>query len=147
VIVSCPVCPRVALAVQKDSPLIEILKSGLKTRAFEDHVKQIRELLEQRGVRSSVLSMYAPIPMMCLWTQGQRKRLMKRAKEVEAVLVLGCDSATYTVRQALKDTECKIIQAMRMTGITNATVKFQFPINVTFQEKTRVGTGEKTSAA
>ena len=145
-IVSCPVCPPVTLAVQKGSPLIEILKSGLKTGAFEDHIKQIRELLEQRGVRTGVFSMYAPVPMMCLWTQGQRKRLMRRGKDVEAVLVLGCDSATYTVRRALKDTECKIRQAMRMTGITNATVKFQFPMNVTLEEKTRVDAGEETNA-
>ena len=143
-IVSCPVCPPVSLAIQRNSPFIELFKSGLKTPAFEDHIKQIREQLEQRGVRTGALSMYAPLPTMCLWTRGQRKRLLKRAKDFDAVLVLGCDSATYTVRQALKDTGCQIIQAMRMTGITNATVKFQFPMTVNLEETTRVGDGEET---
>jgi hypothetical protein len=143
-IVSCPVCPPVSLAVQKDSPFIEVFKSGFKTDAFEDHIKEIREPLEQRGVRTGVFSMYVPLPTMCLWTQGQRRRLLKRVKDFEAVLVLGCDSATYTVQQALKDTECQIIQAMHMTGITNATVKFQFPMTVKLEEKARVGEGEET---
>ena len=71
-IVSCPVCPPVSLAVQKNSPLIEFFKSGVKTRAFEDYIKAIREPLEQRGVRTGVLSMYTPFPPMCLWTEGQR---------------------------------------------------------------------------
>lgn len=143
-IVSCPVCPPVSLAIQKGSPFIEFFKSGLKTGAFEDYIKEIREPLEQRGVRTGVFSIYAPLPTMCLWTQGQRNRLLKRAKDYEMVLVLGCDSATYTVQQALKNTHCQVIQAMHMTGITNATVKFQFPMIVNLAEKTRIGAGERT---
>jgi hypothetical protein len=49
-IVSCPVCPPVSFAVQKNSPLIEFFKSGIETRAFEGYIKAIREPLEQRGV-------------------------------------------------------------------------------------------------
>ena len=48
----------------------------------------------------------------------------------EAVMVLGCDSATFTVQQALRETECQVVQAMRMTGITNAAVSFRFPMTV-----------------
>ena len=66
---------------------------------------------------------------------------MKRAKDFEAVMVLGCDSATYTVQQALRDTECQVVQAMHMTGITNATARFQFPMTVKLEEKARVGHG------
>lgn len=138
-IVSCPVCPPVSLAIQKNAPFIEIFRHGLKTAAFEQHINEIREPLEQRSVRTGVFSMYAPVPMMCLWTQGQRKRLLKRARDFEAVLVSGCDSARYTVQQTLKDTECQVIQAMHMTGITNATVKFQFPMTVNLEDKTQVG--------
>jgi len=131
----------VSLAIQKASPFVQLFTSGLKTPAFEDYIEEIRERLEQRGVQTNVFSMYVPLPTMCLWTQGQRKRLLKRAKNFDAVVVLGCDSATYTVRQALKDTECQVIQAMQMTGITNATVKFRFPATVTLEDKTRVDTG------
>ena len=143
-IVSCPVCPPASLAIQRNSPFIEFFKRGLKTGAFEDHIKELRQPLEQRGIRTDVFSIYAPVPTMCLWTRGQRKRLLKRAKDFDAVLVLGCDSATYSVRQALKDTECQIIQAMQMTGITNATVKLQFPLTVNLEETARVGEREET---
>lgn len=143
-IVSCPVCPPVSLAMQRGSPFIELFKRGLKTGAFEDHIKEIREPLEQRGIRTGAFSLYAPLPMMCLWTQGQRKRLLKRARDFEAVLVLGCDSATHSVQQALTDTECLVIAAMHMTGITNAIVKFQFPMTLHLEETTQVGAGEGT---
>ena len=140
-IVPCPVCPPVSLAIQRRSPFIELFKSGIKTRAFEDYISEIREPLEQRGVRTGVFAIYAPLPTMCLWTQGQRKRLLKRAKDFEAAIVLGCDSATYTVEQALEGTGCRVVPAMRMTGITNAAVKLRFPATVTLEEKTRVGEG------
>lgn len=141
-IVSCPVCPPVSLAIQKGSPFINVFKNGIKTGAFEDYIDEIRQPLEKRGVQTGVFSLYTPLPTMCLWTQGQRRRLLKRAKHYEAVLVLGCDSATYSVRQALKETQCQVIQAMHMTGITNATVKFRFAMTVTLEEKTTVGADE-----
>jgi hypothetical protein len=133
-IVSCPVCPPVSLAIQKSAPFIEVFKHGLKTGAFEDHIKEIRESLEKQGVRTGVFCTYAPVPTMCLWTKGQRKRL-------------GCESATYSVRQALRGTECRIVEAMHMTGITNATLKFQPPMTLTLEEQTRVGEGAGKEAS
>ena len=35
-IVSCPVCPPMCLAMQQNSPFIEFFKRGLKTGAFEE---------------------------------------------------------------------------------------------------------------
>jgi len=94
-IVTCPICPPVSLATEKDSPFIEFFKSGIKTRAYEDFIQAIREPLEQRGVQTGALTIYAPCPAMCLWTKGQRNRLLKRARDYEAVLVMGCESARY----------------------------------------------------
>jgi hypothetical protein len=142
-IVSCPVCPPISLAMQKDTPFIEFLKHGFSTAAFEDYIQSIREPLEQRGVRTGVLTMYTPCPTMCLWTKGQRNRLLKRARDYEAVVVMGCDSAVYTAQQTLGDTDCVVIQAMRMTGLTNATLEFVFPMTVKLEEKTRVGKGQE----
>jgi hypothetical protein len=129
-IVSCPVCPPMCLAMQQKSPFIELFKRGLKTGAFENYIKAIREPLERRGVRTGVYSVYTPSPMMCLWLKSQHNRLLKRARNYEAVLVLGCDSAVHTVREALKDTDCQVIQGMRMIGVTNATVKVRFPLTI-----------------
>ena len=129
-IVSCPVCPPISLALQKNEPFLELFKHGFKTGVFEDYITSVREPLEQRGIRTDVYTMRAPSPIMCLWTEGQRRRLLKRAKDYEAVLVLGCDSATYTAKDALKGTNCQVFQAMRMMAIANATMKFRFPMTV-----------------
>ncbi len=68
--------------------------------------------------------------MMCLWTEWQRSRFLKRARDYEAVLVLGCDSANYTAQEVLRSTDCQVIQGMRMIGTTNATLKVQFPLTI-----------------
>ncbi len=129
-IVSCPVCPPMCLAMQQNSPFIEFFKSGLRTGAFEDYIQSIREPLEQRGVQTGAYSVHVPTPMMCLWTEWQRKRLLKRARDYEAVLVLGCDSAAYTAQDVLKKTDCQVIQGMQMIGTTNATLKVRFPLRI-----------------
>lgn len=137
-IILCPVCPQFSLAMQMDSPWIELLTSGLKTRALEDHIKKIRDPLEKRGLRTGVFTTRLPLPTMCLWTKGQRQRLLKSAKDYEAVVVLGCDSAAFTAQQVLKNTGCKVIPGMRMAGITNATVAHRFPLIFELKETTRV---------
>ena len=129
-IVSCPVCPPMCVAMQQKSPFIEFFKRGLKTAAFEDYIQSIREPLEQNGVRTGAYSIHIPTPMMCLWTNWQRSHFLKRARDYEAVVVLGCDSATYTVQDVLKNTDCRVIQGMRMIGTTNATLKFRLPLTI-----------------
>lgn len=141
-IVYCPVCPQFSLAMQKDSPWLEFFKNGLKTKALEDHIREIRSPLEDREVRTGVFTMRLPLPTMCLWTRGQRNRLLERARDYEVVVVLGCDSAAFTAQQVLKDTHCRVILGMQMVGITNATVAHRFPLTFELKETTRVPIGE-----
>jgi len=141
-IVLCPVCPQFSLAMRRESPWIEFFKHGVKTGALEDLIKEIRDPLEKRGVRTGFFTMRVPLPMMCLWTKGQRKRLLKRAENYEAVVVLGCDSAAFTAQQVLTSTGTRVIQAMRMVGITNATITHRFPLTFELQDTTRVQIGQ-----
>ena len=138
-IVSCPICPPMSLAMKEGSPFIELFKRGFKTGAFEDYIQAIREPLEQRGVRTGVYSVLLPCPTMCTWTAGQRKRFLRRAKDYEAVLVLGCDSATRTVEDALNGTGCRVIEAMQATGIANATASFRFPLTIGLRQTACLG--------
>jgi hypothetical protein len=145
--------------MQKKSPFIEFFKRGLKIGAFEDYIDSIRKPLKRRGARTDTFSLHIPTPMMCLWTERQRKRLRKRAEGYDAVLVLGCDSATITAQDALKDTDCKIIQGMDMDGIINATAKVELPLTVTLdahlesivdvvsRSKTEAGKSDQTGRA
>ena len=71
---------------------------------------------------------------MCMWTSGKRKKLQKHAEKYEAVIVLGCDSATETVRDVVKSTDCKVIEGMKVTGIMNAKLSFHLPSNISFED-------------
>ena len=132
-IASCPVCPPMCLAMQKKEPFIEFFKHGIKTSAFEDYIRSTRDLLEERGVRTGVFSIHVPTPMMCLWTKKQRARLLRRAKDYEAVLILACDSGTESAKDALKETDCQVIQALEMDGVINATTSINFPLTVVME--------------
>lgn len=134
-IVSCPICPPMSMAMQTKKPFIDFFRHGIKTGAFEDYIKSIQEPLDQLGIRNDVYTTRAPSPMMCLWTDGQRNRLLKRSKGYEAVLVVGCNSAIHVVKDVLKDTDCQVFPAMKMKAIANATMKFEFPMKVKFDMK------------
>ena len=141
-IVSCPICPPVSLATDTDSPLIEFFKSGIKTGAYEDYLREMCKPLEERGVRTGVFTSYLPCTAMCLWTTGQRKQLLKRAKGHQAAVVMGCESARVTVEQVLEGTGCAVLLAMQLVGITNAKLKFGLPLTVELKDLTRVDANE-----
>lgn len=142
-IVSCPVCPPASLASDNDSPFIEFLKHGIKTPAYENHLGEIRESLERDGIKTGVFTSYLPCAATCLWTNGQRGRLLKRASEYDAALVMGCESARYTVEETLKDADCDVILAMQLVGITNAKLKFEFPLTIKLDNLARVNANER----
>lgn len=137
-IASCPICPAFSLAMNEATPLFGIDRGVPRLMALKDHVAGLSRALEARGVRSETFMLYAPLPMMCLWTQGQRNRLVKRARTFDVLLVLGCDSAAYTATRALEDSRVRVIQAMRMIGITNAAVGYQAPMRLVLEQAARV---------
>ena len=54
-------------------------------------------------------------------------------KKNDAVVVLGCESATETVREVVKSNDCIVIEGMEVTGIINARPRFHLPGNVSFE--------------
>lgn len=146
-IVSCPVCPPVSLATDNGTPLIDFFKSGIKTGAYEAYLRDVRKALEQRGVKTDVFTSRLPCTAMCLWTTGQRNRLLKRAKHYQAALVMGCESARHTVEETLKSADCDVILAMQLIGITNATLKFEFPLTIKLENLARVKANEDVRSA
>ena len=134
-IVSCPICPPMSMAMKTKKPFIDFFKHGIKTKAFEDYIKSVRKPLEESGVHTEVYTTRAPSPLMCLWTEGQRNKLLKRARDHDAVLVVGCKSAIQVAKDILKDTNCQVFPAMQMKAIANATMKFEFPLKVKFDMK------------
>jgi len=146
-LVSCPVCPAASLATDDDSPFIDFFRHGIKTPAFQDLLDEIRASLGRKGIKTGVFTSYLPCPTACMWTAGQRNRLRKRARDYDAALVLACESAQCTVKETLEDTDCEAILGMKLVGLTNATMKFEFPLKIRLDSPTRVSANEQVARA
>ncbi len=131
--VPCYMCPAVTVAVREKKPFIQFFRSFLKSTPFEQYMTTLQSRLKEHGVKTKV---FKSIPshqwFMCMWTSRKRKKLQKCAEQYDAVIVLGCDSATETVRDAVKSTDCKVIEGMEVAGIMNAQIRFHLPGNVSF---------------
>ena len=134
-IVPCNMCPAVTVAVREQKPFIQLFRSFLKSTPFERHISALQSRLKDKGVETKVFESGLPHQwFMCMWTSGRRKKLQREAKHYEAVIVFGCESATATVRDAVKSTGCKVIEGMAVTGIMNAVLKVHPPGNVCFED-------------
>ena len=132
-IVPCYMCPAVTVSVREEKPFIQLFKSFLKSAPYEQYITTLRSQLEDHGVKTKVFKS-APSHewFMCMWTSGKRNKLQRLAEKYDAVIVLGCDSATETVREAVKSTGCKVIEGMEVAGIMNAQIRLHLPGNVSF---------------
>jgi hypothetical protein len=134
-IVPCNMCPAVTVAVKEEKPFIQFFRSFLKSAPFEQHIRTLQSRLEKRGVNATIFRSDLPHQwFMCMWTSGRRDKLRKYAKQHEAVIVLGCDTATETARQSVGSTGCKVIEGMEVSGFVNAKLKFRLPCNVSFED-------------
>ena len=132
-IVPCYMCPAVTVSVREKKPFIRLFKNFLKSAPYEEYIKTLQCRLEEHGVRTKVFkSTPSHEWFMCMWTSGKRSKLQKCAEHYDAVIVLGCDSAIETVREAVQSTGCKVIAGMEVAGIMNAQIRFHLPGNVSF---------------
>ena len=133
-IVPCYMCPAVTVAVRENKPFIQFFRNLLKSAPFDDYLTALQTRLKEHGVRTEVFKS-APSHewFMCMWTSGKRRKLQKCAKEYDAVIVLGCESATETVRDMVESTNCKVIEGMEVAGIMNAQIRFHLPGDISFE--------------
>jgi hypothetical protein len=133
-IVPCNMCPAVTVAVREQKPFMQLFKHPLRSDPFDQYLRTLQSRLRENGVNTKVFN---SIPyhqwFMCMWTSKKRKKLKECAKHYDAVIVLGCESATETVRDVVKSTDCKVIPGMEVTGIMNAQLRFHLPGNVYFE--------------
>ena len=134
-IVPCIMCPSVTVAIREQKPLVRFFRSPFKSAPFEQYMEALQAQLSELGVKNSVFkSRLYQNWFLCMWSAGRRRKLLQSAKKHDAVIVLGCNSATETVRDAVEPTGCKVIEAMRVGGLTNAKMKFSFPDKVSFED-------------
>lgn len=133
-IVPCVMCPSVTVSIREQKPLMRFLRSPFKSAPFEQYLEALQSRLLENGVVSDVFnSRLYQNWFLCMWSAGRRRKLQARAKNYEAVIILGCDSATETIREAVKSSGCKVIEAMKVGGLTNAKIKFSFPDKVSLE--------------
>jgi len=134
-IVPCNMCPAVSVAIREDKPFMKFFRSFVKSAPFKQYIRTLQSRLSQKGLKTKVFksTLYHQW-FLCMWPSGQRKKLQKYAKKYEAVIVLGCDSATETVRDSIKSAGCKLIEGMEVAGFANAKLKFHLPGNVSFKD-------------
>ena len=132
-IVPCNLCPAVTVATRQKRPFMRFLRSPVKSRPFEEHLEMMQSRLDEMGVKSRVFrsNIYHQW-FMCMWTERRRKKLASEAKDYDAVIVLGCDSATETVREVVSP-DVMVIEGMKMTGIMNGRLSFRLPDQLVFE--------------
>jgi hypothetical protein len=127
-IVPCRFCPAASLAVKNDEPYLEPLRRGLRTSSYERFVEKVRGGFERRGIRADVFRTSLPHQfVLCMWSARRRQQLAERAQDYEAVLVLGCEGAVQTVRNALGSVDCRVIQGMECHGLMSVKPSLSFP--------------------
>lgn len=134
-IVPCTMCPGATVAVREQKPFMQLFRSILKSPPFEQYLKGLQSRLKEKGIEAKIFRpRFYHEWFMCMWTSGKRKKLQKELKKYDAAIVLGCDSATETVRMAVQTENIKVIDGMKVGGIMNAKLKFRFPCNITFED-------------
>lgn len=134
-IIPCYMCPAVTVSVRENKPLLQLLSHFLKSPPFEQHIKNLQAVLRERGVESTVLkSRFVLHWFLCMWACGRRRKLKRQIRKYYSAIILGCDSATETVRELVEATDCKVIQGMDVVGFMNAKLKFHLSCNVSFED-------------
>lgn len=138
-IVPCNLCPAVTVSVRAKKPFLRLFRNPLKSLPFEGYLQALQARLRERGVQADVFkSTLYHHWFMCMWTSRKRRQLQESAKKYDAVIVLGCESATETARKAVESTGCRVIDAMKVTGIMNAELSFGLPADISFRNCTVV---------
>ena len=133
-LVPCRFCPAASMAVASDEPYIEFPRRLLKTASYERLIETMKCSLEERGIKTDVFKSHLLHQfVLCMWTSRRRKKLLERARKYEALVVIGCEAAVETVRDAVKSTGCEVIQGMETEGIMSIQPKLSFPCNISLE--------------
>jgi len=133
-IVPCNLCPAVTVATRENKPFMRFLRSPVKSAPFEKYLNTLQSRLSEKGVSTKVFrsTLYHQW-FMCMWTSRRRKKLEKQAKNYDAVIVLGCASATETVRH-LVPADVKVVEGMKTAGIMNGRMSLRLPADLAFDD-------------
>ena len=126
-IVPCRFCPAVSAAVMSDEPFINLSRHLLKTGAYERLIGKTKSDLENQGIRTDVFQSHLVHQfVLCMWTARRRKKLADVAKSYDALVVIGCEAAVDTVRDAVDSSGCQMIQGVKTKGLMSVQPRISF---------------------
>ena len=147
-IVPCRFCPAASSAVRNNEPYFKFFSNFLKTDSYEKQIKSLKLRLEEKGVRTGIFkSRLIHQFVLCMWTSKRRKKLLKRAKDYEAIVVLGCEAAVQTVRDSLKSSSCEVIPGLESEGVMSIQPRFHLPCNLSLKLESITTLSLKDNAA
>ncbi len=133
-LVPCRFCPAASMAVTKNKPYFEFLRRFLKTGSYEELLDTIQANLQKKGVKADIFRSRWPHQfVVCMWTNRRRRKLLKRARNYDAVVVMGCEAAVQTLYDTLEATSCKVFQGMQSEGVMTLKPSFSMPANISIE--------------
>jgi hypothetical protein len=133
-IVPCRFCPAASMAVKNSEPYIEFPRRGLETTSYERLISKTKQSIEKSGVRVGVFrSKLLHQFVLCMWTSRRRRKLEERAKEYDAMVVMGCEGAVQTVREAVKTTACQVVPGMKNEGLMSIRPRLSMPCTISLE--------------
>jgi hypothetical protein len=133
-LVPCNMCAAASVAVREDEPFIQFFRHFFKSAPMERYLRTLQSRLGEAGVDADVFKCNLPHQwFLCMCPEGRRKKLENQARDYDAAIVLGCDSAVRTVRDAARSADCKVVRGMEVAGIMNTRPRFRLPGNLSFE--------------
>ncbi len=133
-IVACRFCPAASVAARTGKPYVDLFRSGTKTPAYESYIEEMKASLAERGIKADVFpNRQTHHSVVCMWPAGPRKELSRRAAEYDAVIVLGCDAALETAKDAAASHDCRVVRGMDVEGLMNVIPSMPSPGRISLE--------------
>lgn len=130
-IVPCRFCPAASAAVRNDELYLDFPRNALTTPSYERLIRRVKSNLEDRGLRVDVFESHLVHQfVLCMWTSHRRSKLARVAADYDAVVVMGCEAAVDTVRDAIGPSRCRVVQGVKTEGVMSILPRFGFPATV-----------------
>ena len=138
VLLGCPVCANISLYFQKapeDSPMLTLTPTGFRAVSMEKEVRRLVQVLNEKGLKVNSWVGKYPVVAMCVPDERNRKKIIEKCKDCDAVISFCCDAGKKSLENLLP--EKKIIAGMNARGIMNASLKTKMVYaNLSLDKKT-----------
>lgn len=130
-IVPCRFCPAASSSIHNNEPYFAFLRHALKTASYEREITLLKSQLEENTINADVFESHLLHHfVLCMWTAKRRHKLLQIARRYDALLVLGCEAAVNTIRDAVRSSSCEVVQGLKTLGVMSIQPRLHWPANI-----------------